>query len=236
MKKLLSTLVAAVMTVSCFTACSGKTPAVSDDKIQIVTTIFPAYDWVMNVLGDNPAGAEVTMLLDNGADLHSFQPTAEDILKITTGDMFVYVGGESDEWVDDILKEAVNKEMIVINLMDVLGDSVKEEEMVEGMQAEEHDHDHEDDIMTTRMTKIAIMSMKTKMTMTKKITITKKMKIMITNIIMITRRVKSNTMSMYGFRSKTQQFLQQNFQNQFRRWIRPTRMSIRRMLMHISKS
>ena len=145
MKKLLSTLVAAVMTVSCFTACSGKTPAVSDDKIQIVTTIFPAYDWVMNVLGDNPAGAEVTMLLDNGADLHSFQPTAEDILKITTGDMFVYVGGESDEWVDDILKEAVNKEMIVINLMDVLGDSVKEEEMVEGMQAEEHDHDHEDD-------------------------------------------------------------------------------------------
>ena len=145
MKKLLSTLVAAVMTVSCFTACSGKTPAVSDDKIQIVTTIFPAYDWVMNVLGDNPAGAEVTMLLDNGADLHSFQPTAEDILKITTGDMFVYVGGESDEWVDDILKEAVNKDMIVINLMETLGDSVKEEEMVEGMQAEEHDHDHEDE-------------------------------------------------------------------------------------------
>lgn len=145
MKKFLSTLVAAVMTAGCFTACSGKAPAVSDDKLKIVTTIFPAYDWVMNVLGDNPAGADVTMLLDNGADLHSFQPTAEDIVEITTSDMFVYVGGESDEWVDDILKEAVNKEMIVINLMDVLGDSVKEEEMVEGMQADEHEHHHDHD-------------------------------------------------------------------------------------------
>lgn len=145
MKKFLSTLVAAVMTAGCFTACSGKAPSVSDDKLKIVTTIFPAYDWVMNVLGDNPAGADVTMLLDNGADLHSFQPTAEDIVEITTSDMFVYVGGESDEWVDDILKEAVNKEMIVINLMDVLGDSVKEEEMVEGMQADEHEHHHDHD-------------------------------------------------------------------------------------------
>jgi zinc transport system substrate-binding protein len=107
----------------------------------------------MNILGDNPANAEVTMLLDNGADLHSYQPTASDILKISTCDVFVYVGGESDEWVDDVLKEATNKDMVVINLMDELGNAVKEEEIIEGMEGhdhededhddEDHDHDHE---------------------------------------------------------------------------------------------
>ncbi len=111
--------------------------------IRIVTTIFPEYDWVKNVLGDNPADAEVVMLLDNGVDLHSYQPSAQDMVKISTCDLFVYVGGESDAWVEDALKEAVNPDMIVISLMDVLGDSVKEEEVVEGMQEEEHEHEHE---------------------------------------------------------------------------------------------
>jgi zinc transport system substrate-binding protein len=115
-----------------------------DDKIEIVTTIFPEYDWVKAVLGDNPANAEVTMLLDNGVDLHSYQPTADDIIKISTCDMFVYVGGESDEWVEDVLASAENKDMKVINLMDILSDLVKEEEVVEGMESEHH-HDDEDE-------------------------------------------------------------------------------------------
>ncbi len=146
MKKCISILMAAIMMVCCLSACgsaNGATAASDHDKLQIVTTIFPEYDWVMNVLGDNPAKAEVTMLLDNGVDLHSYQPTADDILKISTCDMFIYVGGESDEWVEDALKEATNKDMAVINLLEVLGDSVKEEEMIEGMQESEHDHDHE---------------------------------------------------------------------------------------------
>ena len=94
----------------CFTACSTNTVSAAEENknLQIVTTIFPEYDWVMNILGDNPAGAEVTMLLDNGTDLHSYQPSAADILKISTCDVFVYVGGESDEWVDDVLKEAMS--------------------------------------------------------------------------------------------------------------------------------
>ena len=99
----------------------------------------------MNILGDNPANAEVTMLLDNGADLHSYQPTASDILKISTCDVFVYVGGESDEWVDDVLKEATNKDMVVINLMDELGNAVKEEEIIEGMEGHDHEHEHDED-------------------------------------------------------------------------------------------
>ena len=115
-------------------------------KLQIVTTIFPEYDWAKNILGKNPAGVEMTMLLNNGVDLHSYQPTADDILKISTCDLFVYVGGESDTWVKDALKEATNKNMEVMNLLETLGESVKEEEVVEGMQEDpdEDAHDHQD--------------------------------------------------------------------------------------------
>ena len=143
MKKALSFIIAILLIVSCLSACSsGGQSAEESGKIQIVTTIFPEYDWVMNILGENPAKAGVTMLLDTGVDLHSYQPTAADILKISTCDLFIYVGGESDEWVDDALQEATNKEMIIINLMDVLGDAVKEEKVIEGMQ---YDNEHKDD-------------------------------------------------------------------------------------------
>ena len=65
------------------------------------------------------------MLLDNGVDLHSYQPTANDLIKISHCDMFIYVGGESDGWVEDALKNAVNKDMVVINMMELMGDSAK---------------------------------------------------------------------------------------------------------------
>ncbi len=145
MKKAISLIIAVLLMAGCLSACSSgsRQPAADTGKLQIVTTIFPEYDWVRNILGDNPAKADVTMLLDTGVDLHSFQPTAADILKISKCDLFIYVGGESDEWVDDALQEATNKDMIVINLLDVLGDAVKEEEVIEGMQEEDHDHEHE---------------------------------------------------------------------------------------------
>lgn len=168
MKKFITGIMAAALVISSLTACgSAKTdvavsedPAVqgdsavesaaeatvadtnADGKISIVTTIFPEYDWVKAVVGDS-GSADITMLLDKGVDLHSFQPTADDIMKISTSDMFIYVGGESDDWVDDALKEATNKNMVVINLLDVLGESVKEEEVVEGMQAEEEEEAEE---------------------------------------------------------------------------------------------
>ena len=108
--------------------------------LKIVTTIFPEYDWVREILGDKADNAEVSMLLDNGVDLHSYQPTADDIIKISDCDLFIYVGGESDGWVEDALKEATNKNMKVINLLDVLKDTVKTEEAMPGMQAEEGHH------------------------------------------------------------------------------------------------
>ncbi len=145
MKRAISLIVAILLMAGNLSACgSGSIQSADPGRIQIVTTIFPEYDWVMNILGGNPAKAEVTMLLDTGVDLHSFQPTAADILKISTCDLFIYVGGESDEWVDDALQEATNREMTVINLLNVLGDAVKEEEVIEGMQEEDRDHGHED--------------------------------------------------------------------------------------------
>ena len=97
-------------------------------------------------LGDKVKNVEVTMLLDNGVDLHSYQPTINYIAKISDCDMFIYVGGESDGWVNDALKNAKNDKMKVINLLEVLGDSVKTEELIEGMQEEEHDHHHHEEI------------------------------------------------------------------------------------------
>ncbi len=112
-------------------------------KLKVVTTIFPEYDWAKEVVGEVD-NVELTMLGDRGVDLHSYQPTADDILKISNCDLFIYVGGESDEWVEDAHENAENKNMKIVNLMDVLSDSIKYEELVEGMQHEHHDHDHDD--------------------------------------------------------------------------------------------
>ena len=117
-----------------------------EKKITVVTTIFPVYDWVREVVGDNDH-VEITMLLDNGVDLHSYQPSAADIMKVATCDMFVYVGGESDEWVEDALAESVVPGMKVVDLLQAMGDDIKMEEIVEGMEHEHDgdDHDHDAD-------------------------------------------------------------------------------------------
>ena len=168
-------LSAAVLSVSCLAACGGsgstgsadansptetnaaapaadatgaEVPAADSgeaEALQIVTTIFPEYDWIRVILGEAADGADITLLLDNGVDLHSYQPTAADIMKISTCDLFIYVGGESDKWVDDALAEAINPDMQIIDLLDVLGDAVREEEVVEGMQGEEEEGEEDEE-------------------------------------------------------------------------------------------
>lgn len=135
MKKIISILLVVVFVLTSLSGC-GATTKKDDGKIKILTTIFPIYDWTRNIV-KNAENVTVDMLLDNGVDLHSFQPTADDIIDISTCDVFIYVGGESDKWVEDALKEAVNKNMIVLDLLEILGTSVKEEEVVEGMQTDE---------------------------------------------------------------------------------------------------
>lgn len=145
MKKIITLTLVAVLAVCALSGCgtSKSGEDTKDKKIKIVTTIFPEYDWVMQILGDKADKADVTMLLDKGVDLHSYQPSTADIAKISEADVFIYVGGESDEWVEDVLKEAKNKKLKVINLMDVMGDKAKEEEVKEGMQPEEEEHAEE---------------------------------------------------------------------------------------------
>ncbi len=138
MKKNIAGIVALVML---FTFIFAGASLAEEKKINVVTTIFPVYDWVREVVGDSD-NVEITMLLDNGVDLHSYQPTAQDIMKVATCDVFAYVGGESDEWVEDALAEAVNPDMVAVNLVEAMGEDIKLEEIVEGM---EHEHDHEDE-------------------------------------------------------------------------------------------
>ncbi len=152
-------IMASVLTVSVFCGCGASGTAADSDqkgggasentanasKYSIVCTTFPQYDWIRSIIGDDSDKFQLTMLLDQGTDLHSYQPTAEDIAKIADADMFVYVGGESDGWVDSALKEATNKNMKVVNMLESLGDAVKEEEVVPGMQAEEEEDSEEEE-------------------------------------------------------------------------------------------
>ena len=119
-----------------------------ENKISVVCTIFPQYDWVRQILGDKADNIDLTLLLNSRIDLHNYQPSVDGIVKISSCDLFIYIGGESDKWVDDALKQATNKNMVVINLLDTLGESAKIEEVIDGMKADDHDdHDeeHEDD-------------------------------------------------------------------------------------------
>ena len=116
----------------------------ADDPAQVVVTVYPAYDWIRNILGEDETDVEVTWLFDNGVDPHSYQPSVEDIMRIASCDLFVYVGGISDQWVQEALAGAVNPDMQVICLLDVLGGKAKEEELTEGMEAEEEADDGAD--------------------------------------------------------------------------------------------
>ena len=148
MKKIIPALFCVLVLLCSLAACAaGTAPAgqgAAAKKLSVVTTIFPEYDWVRQIVGDS-GNVELTLLLDKGVDLHSYQPTVDDIVKVSGCDLFVYVGGESDKWVDDVLKDAANPAMRVIDLLEVLGDAVKEEELVEGMEAEEEDEEGEEE-------------------------------------------------------------------------------------------
>ena len=114
-----------------------------DDRISIVATVFPEYDWTREILGDRLKDVDLRLLC-NGVDMHSYQPSIDDMMEIADCDLFIYVGGESDDWADEALEEGTNHDRRVINLLDVLGSAAREEEHVEGM-AEENGEEEEDE-------------------------------------------------------------------------------------------
>ena len=135
-KKILAAVTAIALGAS-LCGCSGGESADSADKPLIITTIFPAYDFARQVFGDT---AEVKMLLKPGQESHSYDPSAKDIVEINGCDLFVYNGGESDQWVESVLQAAPDVE--TFRMTDAV--SLLDEEHSEGMQEEEHDHDHDD--------------------------------------------------------------------------------------------
>ncbi len=151
MKKKYFVALAMALFACILSACDSKkqeasaTPS-AQAKIKVVTTIFPEYDWVREIAGSTE-NMEITLLMDKGTDLHSFTPSVDDMVKIAASDLFIYVGGESDEWVEDALKNGTNPNRKVVNLLESLGSLAKEEVLVEGMESDEHEHhgDHDDD-------------------------------------------------------------------------------------------
>ncbi len=134
-KKILAAVTAIALGAS-LCGCSGVETADSADKPLIITTIFPAYDFARQVFGDT---AEVRMLLKPGQESHSYDPSAKDIVEINGCDLFVYNGGESDQWVESVLQAAPDVE--TFRMTDAV--SLLDEEHSEGMQEEDHDHDHD---------------------------------------------------------------------------------------------
>lgn len=119
--------------------CS-KTQQAPSKGIRVVCATAPLYDWTRKIT-EGTDGTDLSLIIGNGTDLHSFQPSAKDIISIKNADVLVYVGGESDGWIRDALKETSNKNQQVVCLMDILKDAVVEEEIVEGMQGEDEEKD-----------------------------------------------------------------------------------------------
>lgn len=129
-------ILAVCLLMLCLVTGCSRMEEKSDARLKIVCTIFPQYDWTMQILGDAAEDVEVTLLMKNGSDLHSYQPTVWDMVKISEADLFLYVGGESDFWVTDALANVKNPDQKAIDLLEMLKDALKEHD---------HGHDHEHD-------------------------------------------------------------------------------------------
>lgn len=140
-RQIVSLLLCACFVMTFLSGCADDGQTAKDTgKIQILTTDFAPYDFARNVAGD---AANVSMLLAPGEEAHSYEPTPRDMIQIQNCDIFVYTGGESDEWVTDILEDMDHSDMTIIKLMDCV--ELYEEESVEGMEADSHEHEEEHD-------------------------------------------------------------------------------------------
>lgn len=146
MKKLFTGILSVIVLMTLFASCTINPSFTEDetgenhntDSLTVVTTIFPIYDWVRNITGSDK---NVIYLDENGIDLHSFEPTANSIITLSQADIFICIGGISDEWVDNAVNSAANKDLKVLRLMKITG--VLEEETVEGMEVD-HAHNETD--------------------------------------------------------------------------------------------
>ena len=138
MKRIISLLLALALSLS-LAACAAPAEKADGGKLQIVTTLFPYYDFARAIAQDR---ADVTLLLSPGREAHSFEPTPLDAVTISEADVFLYNGGEGEYWVESMLDAAGEHIAVASRMMDYV--DALNEEYVEGMQgADGHDHDHE---------------------------------------------------------------------------------------------
>lgn len=130
MKKILSFLLIFVLLLG-LAGCGA--PAEESGKLQVICTVFPQYDWARNIIGETD-GIALTLLMDNGADLHNYQASVADLSAIAACDLFIYTGGASDEWAQDALQNCTNPQRKVLNLMQTIEEPI----------CSTHDHDHEE--------------------------------------------------------------------------------------------
>lgn len=138
-KKAMTLLLCTILMCGCGTAAPAQP---ENGGLSVVTTVFPLYDWLRIIT--EGTDTEVTMLMQNGSDLHNFQPSAKDIISINDADMFVYIGGESDEWTKDVLREAKSS-LTAVSLMDSGSVTLLEDEVKEGMTVEEEEEPENDE-------------------------------------------------------------------------------------------
>lgn len=127
------------------TSATEKEDLADEEKLSLVVTSFYQYDWLMMVLGDEAENFDITLLVDDGTDLHNYEPTVEDMLTITTSDMFLYTGGESDDWVADVIASGDNEDLNALSMMVLLDDAVLDHAGTSNVDGEEEDHDHDED-------------------------------------------------------------------------------------------
>ena len=135
-KRIAALLLAGLLAVCC-AGCGGDAATAETGGLKAVSTIFPGYDWLCNLM--DGTGSEPALLMENGVDMHSFQPTAADIVSLSDADLFLYVGGTSDGWVEDALANAQNEKIAAVDMMEVLEGRLLQETLSEGMQ-EDRDH------------------------------------------------------------------------------------------------
>lgn len=142
MKKNILCMISALAVMLSFWGCGSPRNLKKDDRLKVVATVFAEYDFLRQIGGD---AINLSMLMLPGADIHTFDPTPKDMKTVQDADMFVTVGGESDAWADTIIESVDNEGLECVRLMDLV-DQVVEEEIVEGMEVQDHDdEEHQED-------------------------------------------------------------------------------------------
>ncbi len=136
LKKIASVALILVLALSVLSSCAPAAAGSEKSGLSIVSTVFPSYDFARQITAGTDA--EVTLLLQPGEEVHSFDPTSQDIIRIQNADLFLYVGGENDTWVESVLA-GLDKRVNTFRMMDYV--TLYEEELVEGMQPEEEEED-----------------------------------------------------------------------------------------------